>query len=503
MNCTLIKKSCVGLLAIILSTSCADLTENLTGQPTVDKFFQTLTDFNSYITGAYTPLILLYGTDMPYAASAGAEDVNTPVIRWKGFEQVNINTVGNPDEVTDELWNSYYTSISACNTLIKIIGENTKLSPDELSPIGGEAHFLRAFNYFQLVRWFGEVPLLTEENQDNAAKEPQASVARIYEQIVSDLKNAELTLPLSQDDPSRPSRWAAKALLAKVYATHYRAGDEKYARAARLCKEVLESESVGNPQSGSDLVAYDKVFDIGNEMNKEIIFAVRYLSGNAGIGSPFGNMFAPVNNGANVIIGTSSGYNTPTDNIIAAYEQRGAGADKRLDVNIAQKYFNTTTQTWVTEGNCRYCKKYVNPVTTQYDGESDWPVIRVADIALLYAELTNEISGPSADNLKYLNMVCERAGVSTYTLTDLPGLYDFRKAVRNERRLELAFENQRWFDLLRWGIATQTVNNYLNSELLYTEYSYTVNDIEDWQTFLPIPVSVIDINPEIAQNTGY
>ena len=69
--------------------------------------------------------------------------------------------------------------------------------------------------------------------------------------------------------------------------------------------------------------------------------------------------------------------------------------------------------------------------------------------------------------------------------------------------LELAFENQRWFDLLRWGIATQTVNNYLNSELLYTEYSYTVNDIEDWQTFLPIPVSVIDINPEIAQNTGY
>ena len=82
-------------------------------------------------------------------------------------------------------------------------------------------------------------------------------------------------------------------------------------------------------------------------------------------------------------------------------------------------------------------------------------------------------------------------------------IYDFRKAVRNERRLELAFENQRWFDLLRWGIATQTVNNYLNSELLYTEYSYTVNDIEDWQTFLPIPVSVIDINPEIAQNTGY
>ena len=163
----------------------------------------------------------------------------------------------------------------------------------------------------------------------------RSTVDEVYALIEGDLENIvnnEL-LPgkMADGDLGRADLNAAKALLAKVYATHYRAGDEKYARAARLCKEVLESESVGNPQSGSDLVAYDKVFDIGNEMNKEIIFAVRYLSGNAGIGSPFGNMFAPVNNGANVIIGTSSGYNTPTDNIIAAYEQRGAGADKRLN----------------------------------------------------------------------------------------------------------------------------------------------------------------------------
>ena len=103
-------------------------------------------------------------------------------------------------------------------------------------------------------------------------------------------------------------------------------------------------------------------------------------------------------------------------------------------------------------------------LSTQYDGESDWPIIRVGDIALLYAELTNEISGPSADNLKYLNMICERAGVSTYTLADLSNRYDFREAVRNERRLELAFENQRWFDMLRWGTAAQTVNNYFKSE---------------------------------------
>ena len=90
-----------------------------------------------------------------------------------------------------------------------------------------------------------------------------------------------------------------------------------------------------------------------------------------------------------------------------------------------------------------------------------------------------------------------------YSLADLSNRYDFREAVRNERRLELAFENQRWFDMLRWGTAAQTVNNYFKSETFYSEYTYVVNDIADWQTFLPIPVSVININPDIAQNTGY
>lgn len=403
--------------------------------------------------------------------------------------------------INNAYWEKAYHNIANCNTVLGHSQVVTNVTLRE--QYDAEARFIRAYHYFNLVRLYGPLFLVTERITAEEAKNYERStVDAVYRLIIDDLDYASRKLPVKYDSSNigRVDQWGAKTLLGKVYLTLSKNGmDKEMLTQAKLLLEDVEKNS------GYGLVtsSYADVFSISNEMNKEIIFAVRYLSGNAGIGSPFGNMFAPVNNGANVIIGTSSGYNTPTDNIIAAYEQRGAGADKRLDVNIAQKYFNTTTQTWVTEGNCRYCKKYVNPVTTQYDGESDWPVIRVADIALLYAELTNEISGPSADNLKYLNMVCERAGVSTYTLTDLPSLYDFRKAVRNERRLELAFENQRWFDLLRWGIATQTVNNYLNSELLYTEYSYTVNDIEDWQTFLPIPVSVIDINPEIAQNTGY
>lgn len=76
-------------------------------------------------------------------------------------------------------------------------------------------------------------------------------------------------------------------------------------------------------------------------------------------------------------------------------------------------------------------------------------------------------------------------------------------AVRNERRLELAFENQRWFDLKRWDVVTETINEYLSSESFYAGYTYRVNPISKWQTYLPVPVSVTNINPDVAQNAGY
>ena len=126
-----IKRMVVGLMTVSICCGCTDLSEDLTGQPTSDKFFKTIVDFNSYISGAYTPLVKLYGEDAPYVACAGAEDVCTPVVRWKGFEQVNINTVGNPEEVTDILWNNCYSSISACNTTIELVAQNTNLTAVE------------------------------------------------------------------------------------------------------------------------------------------------------------------------------------------------------------------------------------------------------------------------------------------------------------------------------------------------------------------------------------
>jgi hypothetical protein len=147
----------------------------------------------------------------------------------------------------------------------------------------------------------------------------------------------------------------------------------------------------------------------------------------------------------------------------------------------------------------------MSPVTVNYDGESDWPIIRVGDVVLLYAELLNELQGPSEKALGYLNLTRQRAGIPALTMAEVGSKYLFREAVRAERRLELAFENHRFFDLLRWGIAKETINDSFSVKDAdyYATYSYVINPIDDWQLRLPIPQSVKDINPDVAQNVGY
>ena len=203
-----------------------------------------------------------------------------------------------------------------------------------------------------------------------------------------------------------------------------------------LLKEVLAA--VGDPQTGADLVPYDKIFARDNEMNKEIIFAVRYLSGNVGLGSPFTTLFGPMNNGNSVVMGSPKHYNFPSDNLLSAYNANAEGdkADLRKAVVLSEGYTNITTGLWKDE--C-YMTKFLDPdMASEYDAENDWPVLRVGDIALLYAEIINETEGATDEALKYLNMVRSRAGIREYTSADLTSRYQFRMAVRDERRVELS-----------------------------------------------------------------
>ena len=502
------------LPGLLLTFSACDLDKYPFSEVTSEEYVKDDATLNTLVVGCYNGLhdVMYYEWAVTELRSDNSRMHlnNSTSSQAKLVEQLDQGVINAEHAWVSDYWNACYRVIDRCNSVLQHLDKAESVETHNL--YRGEALFLRSLEYFNLVRLWGPVFLVTERMSSDEARYLQRSdVDEVYSQIESDLNEiiSGNLLPNRQTDANlgRADMVATKALLAKVYATHYSVGDGQFNQAIDLCRQVLQSENVGNPVSGSMMVPYADVFSTHNEMNREIIFAVRYISGNVGLGSPFGNLFAPTNNGANVILGTCSNYNCPSDNILAAYDLNG-GADVRRNFNIAESYSNATTGETVTR-NARHVKKYLNidqatnPITTQYDGDADWPIIRVADIALLYAELQNELSGPTSDAMTYLNMVRERAGLPAYTAAEVGSRYDFRNAVRNERRLELAFENQHWFDLLRWGVATETVNKYLSSEAFYSAYTYNVNPISDWQVMLPVPIDVININPNAAQNVGY
>lgn len=422
----------------------------------------------------------------------------------KLIEQLDQATIETAHSWVADYWESCYSTINRANSVL----ESLYVMSDQTlrAQFQGEAQFIRAMLYFNLVRLYGPVFIVTRKTGADEARRMQRSpVDDVYTLIEEDLESIVENglLPERQSDArtGRATMTAAKALLAKVYMTHYSVGEEKYMAAKELLRDVLAA--AGNPQSGGDLVPYDRIFAKDNEMNKEIIFAVRYLSGNVGLGSPFTTLFGPLNNANSVVMGSPKHYNYPSDNLLSAYNANAEGdrADLRKAVVMAEGYTNATTGQWKDE---RFMVKYLDPdMATEFDAENDWPVLRVGDIALLYAEIINETEGPTDEARKYLNMIRARAGIHEYDGSELSSRYQFREAVRHERRLELAFENQRWFDLLRWGSVVATVNDYFASEVFYTGYNYTVNPISEWQALLPIPISVININPDVAQNVGY
>ncbi len=459
---------------------------------------------NNLVIGAYNALhsSIYYEWTMTELRTDNARmrGNNSTSPETKLIEQLDQGTILTANAWVQDYWDKTYAAIYRANNIFDYL--DVVKNPEKKAQFEGEARFLRAYLYFNLVRLWGPVFLVDSKPTPEEARYMQrSSVDEVYTLIEGDLNaiidNALLPERMADADLGRADLKAAKALLAKVYMTHYRLGDDRYAAAKNLLQEVITA--CGDPQSGSSLVAYDRVFDTDNEMNSEIIFAIRFLGGQVGLGSPFTTLFGPVNNGGNVAL-NSKHFNYPSDDLIAAYNANGT--DLRKDVVLRESYMDGTTGLEVTGVNARYCNKFISKtIVPQYDAENDFPVIRLGDVILLYAEILNELGQDGA--LDYLNMIRERAGIAEYATGELTSKYAVREAIRKERRLELAMENQRWFDLLRWGTATSVTNEFFKNEIFYSGYSYTVNPIADWQNLLPIPLSVTSINKLIAQNPGY
>lgn len=385
-------------------------------------------------------------------------------------------------------WLAAYGNIDRVNTVLGSVSVITDEA--ERKRYEAEVRFIRAYHYFNLVRLFGPIFITTENIWPEEAKSVDRSpVEDVYKQIIADLEAADTSaLPEKWDDSNLGcvSRLAAKTLLAKVHLTLGNLNEAK-----TLLTYVKESGE-------HRLLPYAQVFSVNTEMNDEIIFAVRYKAGGYGIGSPFANRFAPTSSGSSIVNGDGSGWNHPSyDFMNNAYE----AGDARKDLTIST--FGSAA--WVKI----YIKKYLSAVSTTFDAENDWPVLRYADVVLMLAEITNEQEGP-ANAIPMINEVRDIHG-NLPALTMVNTQADCRLAIEKERRVEFAFENHRFFDLVRTGRAVEVLNNqFFNvDKAFYIRYKELAPDpsrvVQEWQLLLPIPQREIDTNNKIiiSQNYGY
>lgn len=512
-------------LVIILSVGLFSCTKVIDLVPesnlTTGNFYNNASEINTGLIGAYNglqnpmyyewQLTELRTDNSKMGTPASSNTVNADLTSLDEF----IPSTGN--DAIYQYWIKTYNNIRNCNIILQNLGVNYDSTSGAISlgtisisisdslrkQYAGEAMVLRANAYFNLVRLYGGVFLTTTPlAAEDAKKLNRTSAASIYKLIQADLSAASSYLTSARYSATaasigRVNAWAAKGLLAKVYLTR---GDK--ASAITLLQDVITNSGYALQST------YANVFSITNEVNSEILFAIRYKAGNLGLGSSFGNDFAPLGSNNGVITAgvsfTGKGWNYPTNDIDTALGITTPDPRKTTNMGL----FGT--------GKVLYVKKYLNPVLTLNDGESDWPILRYADILLMLAEA----QGNTSSSLALINQIRTRAGATVLPATVNNSVATFEQALANERRLEFAFENQRFFDLVRYNTtlttitAVQTIQNHFAKEFASHYATYpapqaTLAQLQSYVTLdkllLPIPQHEIDTNTQlvIAQNPGY
>ena len=340
-----------------------------------------------------------------------------------------------------------------------------------------EAKFMRGFYYFNLVRLFGGVPLVTKETTSlNDLAVARASVDEVYQQVIQDFTEAEAVLPATYGagDRGRATKGAAKAFLAKVYLTR-----QEWPKASAKAKEVMD-------MGVYDLWAnYADVFAIANKNGKEAIFEVQALGGGVGEGSFMQGYMRPNFDRVNGVSGF--GDDPVTENLYRTYR----ADDKRRNINLRLYTATGTPAAPASVAFPCYVYKYLDPTATANgEGSNNFPVLRYADVVLMYAEALNEQAAASTEAYANVNRIRSRAGIPNLT----PNLTQaqFRDSLLLERRLELAFEGHRWFDLSRRKKLIEALK-IQNPSIKVEEYHY----------LYPIPQTERDSNPKLSQNPGY
>lgn len=442
-------------------------------QPTstqnTENFYKTPAQFTQAVNGAYTPLQGLYNGTFWAMGEMRSDNTSyefNPNDRsGTNKEEIDEFREINNNDMVDSFFGSCYTAIGRCNVILARLPA-AKLPAAIADTIGGQANFLRAFNYFNLVRMFGDVPLVLTETQsvgDAFEGATKAHVADVYTQIIADATAAIAKLPTTysgDNNKGRVTKGTAETLLAEVYMTQ-----KKFDLAVPLLRAIIAS----NVYHLND--NYADNFDLAKENGPESIFEIQYIEGPNGLGSDFIDTFVPWDvyddsvTGYEIANGAQNGWNIPTQDLLDAYEPD----DNRRAASVDETF--TSDQYGIT---MPFIKKYQSKGAVQGITGNNFPVYRYSDVYLMLAECLNEqgFSG-GGDAFRYLNLVRERAGLpdksagNTDATLNVASQEDFRVAVAHERQIELCFENHRWFDLLRTGkaVAVMTAHGAREKEI--------------------------------------
>ncbi len=455
-------------VTLVTVSGCRKLDENPANFISPENFYRTRSDAIAAVTAAYAPVRNNGFVTRNYVILGEITTDNMfPLPNNNDRVQLD-NYVHTPTNgILRETWTNFYQGIAYANNVIDRVPA-INMDAALRDRLVAEGRFLRAFYYYHLVRLFGDLPLVTKALKslaelDYPKRSPKADV---YTVIIDDLKAAENILPPSYTgaDQGRATKGAAKAFLASVYLTL-----KQYQLAADKAAEVMA------PGSGYGLWdKYEDVFDIKNEFGKEAIFDAQFVSGPAGQGGNLIAFFAQENNSVG---GRGFGSFQPTQELYDAFQ----AADKRKAV-----FFTKGTD------NKWYCNKWIDAdAKTENQSDNNYPLMRYGTVVLTFAEAYNEVHTPVDDNDAYkaVNSIRTRAGLPPFSgLTQA----QLRDSILNERRLELCFEGERWFDLVR------------RDALVPTLLAKGTTNIKPFHVLFPVPQFEIDLNTNLKpQNTGY
>lgn len=491
------------ILSIILFYSCEDQLDiapksNLE----LGNFFATPADFDLALTGAYDPIAVHqgdkgFGTYFKGLLMMGRAGTDEMYVN-QGFWDATGKEIGNYtysafSRIPNAVWQMQYVGISRCNVVIREIKNTTVAMPEATKQrILGEASFLRAFYYFQLARYYGGVPIITEDTNLNEFRNIRSSLAETYELIVNDLKVAEENIP-TINEPGRATKYAAKSYLAKVYlqmSGEPLKDESAAAEAAKYAKDVIDNGPYDLEEN------YEDIFKLDHEHGKEYIFSAEYIATN-NEGGEVGTWDGPPGNWTHTI----------TYSICRAMPElydSYADNDLRRDYNIVDYVvIDADGNTQPTNDGFYYAFKWrhdPNPATrgyaTEWQSPFNFPLTRFADVLLIYAEAQTRADGsPNTEAYSAINRVRNRAKLGN--LSGLSGP-EFLQAVLDERKWELCYEGHRWADLVRYGKLVEAVRASTLGN------PFAAANIKDHHVLFPVPDREIQVSGgDLEQNPGY